>query len=248
MILILGQTHDDILYFDTKVRNRKEETILDNRKVILGDILGQQVVLSYGNYSNYVSSAITTYIIQKYDAIMVICVGTCRAFSSGYRTGSIAISNVTYLGDVNLNLLAKVKTGQIPDMPSFFVNDVYLFSLCNKLAEKLAITDVIPSTFISSNIAYVNDNQTNSIKRDEVIFGKNVSLVTDTESGGCCISAFLNKVPFIAIKVVTSGIKDSISTDEMVVSLKTFALVGKLITATIGEIGRNDTQTIKPEN
>ena len=69
MILILGSVYDDVLYFDTQLKKRREETFKDHFKIIFGELYGQNVVLAYNIFTNYMSSVVTTYLISKYDVI-----------------------------------------------------------------------------------------------------------------------------------------------------------------------------------
>ena len=81
MILILGSTHDDILYFESVMTNKKEEKIFDRYSLIFGTIFNQEVVVAYDLHTSYISTFITAYIIQKYFIVLVFVVGRCIAYS-----------------------------------------------------------------------------------------------------------------------------------------------------------------------
>ena len=65
MILILGSTHDDILYYESVMTERHEETIFGAYTIQIGKIYNQEVVLAYDIYTSYMSSLISNYIIEK---------------------------------------------------------------------------------------------------------------------------------------------------------------------------------------
>ena len=58
MILILGSVYDDVLYFDTQLKKRREETFKDHFKIIFGELYGQNVVLAYNIFTNYINNII----------------------------------------------------------------------------------------------------------------------------------------------------------------------------------------------
>ena len=61
MIVILGSTHDDVLYFESVMTNRRDETLFDIYKLEYGTIFNQDVVLVYDVYTSYVSGIVTDY-------------------------------------------------------------------------------------------------------------------------------------------------------------------------------------------
>ena len=101
MILILGSTHDDILYFESVMTESHEETIFDIYKIQVGKISNQQVILAYDIYTSYMSSLVTNYILAKYFVILVFVVGKCVTYNSDFKTGDIAVSKRVILGDVD---------------------------------------------------------------------------------------------------------------------------------------------------
>ena len=56
MIMIIGSQHDDILYFESIMSNKRVETVLDKYKVTIGTIFNQSVILVDQVKTNYISS------------------------------------------------------------------------------------------------------------------------------------------------------------------------------------------------
>ena len=54
MIVILGSTHDDILYFESVMTNRRDETLFDIYKLEYGTIFNQEAY-------DYVITELETY-------------------------------------------------------------------------------------------------------------------------------------------------------------------------------------------
>ena len=81
MIMIIGSQHDDILYFESVMSNKREEVVLDKYKVTIGTIFNQSVILVDQVKTNYVSSVLTLYLIEKYYVFLVFVVGRCIAFT-----------------------------------------------------------------------------------------------------------------------------------------------------------------------
>ena len=75
MIMIMGSQHDDILYFESVMSNKKEEVVFGKYKVTIGTIFNQAVLLVDGIKTNYHSSALTLYLVEKYFVILVLVVG-----------------------------------------------------------------------------------------------------------------------------------------------------------------------------
>ena len=72
MIMIMGSQHDDILYFESVISNKREETVLGKYRVIIGTIFNQAVLLVDEIKTNYQSSALTLYLVEKYFVILVL--------------------------------------------------------------------------------------------------------------------------------------------------------------------------------
>ena len=138
MILILGSVYDDVLYFDTQLKKRREETFKDHFKIIFGELYGQNVVLAYNIFTNYMSSVVTTYLISKYDVIAVINVGSVRCLDD-FKEGDIVYSETLFLGDADVSVFEKVKKGQVPTYPQIFSGNSYFNNLINVYSSKFII-------------------------------------------------------------------------------------------------------------
>ena len=247
MILILGSVYDDVLYFDTQLKKRREETFKDHFKIIFGELYGQNVVLAYNIFTHYMSSVVTTYLISKYDVIAVINVGSVRCLDD-FKEGDIVYSETLFLGDADVSVFEKVKKGQVPTYPQIFSGNSYFNNLINVYSSKFIISNVKKGNYISLNREIVSIDQLNQIKNENVILGVSKDFIFDSTFGGVALSSATFDVPFVCLKVVISKIKDKVTTLERIRCIKEYANVGKIISAIILEIGRKDTLTVDTLN
>ena len=66
MFLIVGTNHDDILFYESSLKNKREEIILNHYTALIGMINNQEVMLIHDIYTSYIASSILSYIIDKY--------------------------------------------------------------------------------------------------------------------------------------------------------------------------------------
>ena len=130
MIMIIGSQHDDILYFESIMSDKRTETILDKYTVTIGTIFNQSVVLVDQVKTNYISSILTLHLIEKYYVLMVYAVGTCFAQNKDLQVGDIAISEYATFGDVDqIKMIKGTGLGQIPGYPQLFVSNKELINV-----------------------------------------------------------------------------------------------------------------------
>lgn len=248
MILVIATSKDDVLYLESKMRNKKYEKFTDKCIYFTGIIVGQEICVAYGISTNYMSSVLATYLIEKYNAPVVINVGMARSFTSDLKIGDVFISRDICIADVNLTNRERVKLSEIPNMPEMFIGDIYLVNLLNNVGTKFFNTNLKSGTLISSNNYYesIDDLIKLNISDGTEVLGKTKNLALDTEAGGIAVACNLLKVPFVSVKIIQYNIhNDVFSKDNMIKALKMYPSVGKLVTAIIAEISSNVTVTIK---
>ncbi|MCX5775693.1 MAG: hypothetical protein NTV44_04980 [Firmicutes bacterium] len=120
MILIIGTTNDDILYFKTKMNLASTELIAGKHEVYLGTYSGKEVCVTTSQFSNSLSAMITGLCLEKYHPYLVINVGSVHAIDETLHQGDLFLAERIYLGDVDLTPWGDLKYGQICDMPVFY--------------------------------------------------------------------------------------------------------------------------------
>ena len=240
MIMILGSTHDDILYFESVMTNKREEIVLERYPVQIGTIFNQEVVLVHNVYTSYISALITSHIIEKYFVMLVFIVGKCVSFNGDLKQGDIALSKRIIVGDVDQTKEAGVKLGQLPGFPRSFQTEEEIQQYMIASLEKRSFTKYGLATIISANMILDSKAKIENIYMDGYVLGHKDSVVFDCISGGAAVACHIHKIPSISIKVVEREIEKVGNADAYIAVLKKYSDVGKAVVTCIGDIGRND--------
>lgn len=240
MIMIVGAQHDDILYFETVMSNKKQEIVLDKYTLTIGTIFNQSVLLVHDVKTNYLSSALTLYLIEKYFIILILVVGRCVAYNQDINPSEIAISKHAIAGDVDQVNEDNVKMAQIPGFPQVFdCNDDVIGYLVNAF-EKRTLSSIKIANYVSTNTDYHSYNQIKQIREVDHIIGFESNVVFDSNTAGIAMVAQLRKVPFVAVKVVERYVDEKSDIDTYLTAIKKYTDIGKAIVTCIGDIGRNE--------
>ena len=240
MILIVGSQHDDILYFESVMSNKKQELILGQYPVTVGTIFNQGVVLVDQVKTNYVSSALVLHLIEKYFIFLIFNVGRCVAFTHDIKPLEIAISKRIVAGDVDQVNEDKVKYAQIPGFEQVFVTQDDIIGYLNDAFEKRTYSKVKVSNYISTSVEYHNAQQVNHLKECEHLLGFANNVVFDSNSAGLALAASLKKIAFISVKVVERYIDGNKDINTYLKALKEYTNIGKAVVTCIGDIGHNE--------
>ena len=240
MIIILGSTHDDILYFESVMTNRHDETLFDKYPLEYGTIFNQEVVLVYDVFTSYTSGIITSYLLQKHFVVLVIVVGKCVSYSSDFKAGDIAIATSVIFGDVNQTKEANSQLGQIPHLPKELPASDEVITYLEQSLEKRSFSRHDQALFVSSNSLYDMIDRYKHLVMNENIFGRKDKVVFDCISGGAFLAATLYNIPVVGIKVVEKKVNEKSTVDNYINVLKQYSGVGRAVVTCIGDIGRND--------
>lgn len=240
MILIIGSNHDDILYFDTIISNRRKEKILDIFDATFGTILNQEVVVLSDVFSNYLSSSLVSYIIQRYFVVLTIVVGRCITVNNDNKVGDIIISREIILGDVDQVSERQVKLGQIPGLPLRLRVDDNVVNYLSKAFEEKTDSDAKVETYISTNQSYTLESEMDLFRFGDRLMSSERNFVIDNILGGAAVSCYLTKVPCVGVKVVERVLGKKNLIDNYLKVVQKFSAVGKAIVNVINDIGRRD--------
>ncbi len=240
MILIVGSQHDDILYFESVMSNKKQEMVLVQYPVTIGTIFNQGVVLIDQVKTNYVSSALVLHLIEKYFIFLIFNVGRCVAFTHDIKPLEIAISKRTVAGDVDQVNEDNVKYAQIPGFEQVFVTQDDIIGYLSDAFEKRTYSKVKVSNFISTSVEYHRPEQVNHLKECEHLLGFANNIVFDSNSAGLALAASLKKIAFISVKVVERYIDGNKDINTYLKALKEYTNIGKAVVTCIGDIGHNE--------
>lgn len=241
MILIVGSNHDDVLYYECLLKNPKEETILNRYHVSIGTIAGEEIMILQDVYTSFVSSLITTYLIDNYFISLIICVGRCEAITPNLNIGDVVISESLIFGDVDQIAAVKGTTlGQIPGYPKAFSVASTLVQDVSKAFTLTSDNKFYPATFISSSFFRQNKEFVGEILKDEYIMSLNKNIVLEGECAGIALASYLRNLPFVSIKVVEAKSGLYTSLEDYLSIINEYSSIGKAVMTFIKEISRTD--------
>lgn len=241
MLLIVGSNRDDVIYFQSLMKDKKEEVILNKYKATVGTIVNQIVMVLQDVHTSYVSSALATYLINKYFILLVFIVGTCQTLTPELKVGDVAVSEYAVFGDVDqIRTLRGTKLGQIPGYPQLFPSDPYLLKNINDVLNDISGITHKNVTYMNASFFRHDQALLEELGLEDKITSKNKDRVIDGETTGIALACHLFDIPFISIKVVEGKAGEKTPVDDYVKVLEKFSLVDKAIISCIGEISRND--------
>ncbi len=243
MILIIGSQHDDILYFESVMSNKKQEIVLGKYPVTIGTIFNQGVVLVSDVKTNYVSSALVLHLIEKYFVFLIFNVGRCVAFTHDIKPMDIVISKRVIAGDVDQVDEDNVKFGQIPGFEQVFISQDDIIGYLRDAFEKRTYSNTKIGNYVSTSVDYHRAEQVNHLKEGEHLLGFSNNIVFDSNSAGIALAAELKKVAFVSAKVVERYIDGKKDIHSYLKALKEYTNIGKAVVTCIGDISRNEVIT-----
>lgn len=239
MIVIIGETHDDILYFDSVLANKRKETILEKYQVSIGTIFSQDALIAHNVFSSSLASAILMNICDKYYVDLIISVGRCMAVSNGINNGDIVVSKRVIDANVDLTMFGSVVTGQIPGFErDFMIQDDIIGYLAKGLERRISINYHLATFLSSSNMSL---DMLNHLKNKKEAFSLgNDLIVVDQNSAGVAVVSQLKNVPFISAKVAENNLSVVNNLDSYVNVLDKYIDLGKAVISTVNDISRSD--------
>ena len=229
MIMIIGSHHDDILYFDSVLANKREEMIFGKFKVTIGTIFNQEVLVVDQVITNSLSSALTLYLVEKYFVILVLVVGRCIAYTKDLKPLDICMSKNVIAGDVDQINEDNVKFGQIPGFEQVFEGSKDVMAYLATAFEKRTYSVYKEANYISTSMDYHNKEQVKDLEEFNHVLGFENNVVFDNNSAGIALACSLSKVPFVSVKVVERYMDQMSDINTYLKSMKEYVNIGKAI-------------------
>lgn len=241
MILILGSSHDDILFYENLLSKKSSEVIYNRYPVTYGRMFNQDVALVSEVYTDYISALVTSYFIEKYFVILVINVGTCIGYSDNINFGDIAISNKVMLSDVDQISIRPVSLGQIPNgFPQFFEISKDTRNIFSDSFLKRNLQNQFLATYFSSNTFYTRETQLEPLKISNSLTSISDDVVFDCTLGGIALTCELHNVSYVGVKIVENTLGKPLDYEQYGKILSVYSEIGKTIASTIGDIASTD--------
>lgn len=239
MIVIIGETHDDILYFDSVLANKRTETILGKYEISIGTIFSQDAVVVADLFTSALSSAVLMHLLDKYYVDLIISVGRCMYVGEKIKNGDIIVSSKVIDANVDLTMFGDFALGQIPGFDrEFNVQDDILGYILKGLERRIAITQHT-ATFLSSN--NMSKNMCDFLNERKELFAlKDELFVIDQNSAGVALASKLKDTPFIILKVAETELASVNNLESYSMVLSKYIDLGKAVISTINDISRSD--------
>jgi len=241
MIILTGQSHDDVLYFENVLRNKRFLKPLFNKyPMIRGNIFNQDVLIVYDCVTSYVSSIVLSKLISDFKPFLVLSLGRCKAINPEIKNGTCVISKRFVGIDIDQCEFFDTEVGQ---MPGFNKEFMVVPSLISMAVDSFDISELVNykvCTFLSSNRMYTSVNKMREFGQGHVYLGIEDDFILENEGIGMALACQLYDVPFMSIKIVDSQIGEISDVDSFVETLASYADIGKAICSLIGEVGRRD--------
>ena len=239
MIAILGSSHDDILYFENVLQNKKELTLLERFTAYIGTLFNQDVLVVSNLTTSLVASSVTNQILNDYAIDLVINVGKCIGAEKKTVTGDVVISTNVFDGDVDLANENNVTRFEIPGFNSHISIQKDIIDYMEKGIKKRPFVTYHRAIFVSTdnfsleNLSFLHKNRS-YFKEDEE------RLVFDHNSMGILLSCYIKSIPALSIKVIENKFDKERNIDTYLKVLQRYIDLGKAVASTIGDVGRND--------
>ena len=240
MILLVGSSNDDILYFESILKNKKEISVLNQFTAYEGEIFNQKVMLLKDMYSSYLSAAVISHVIEKFMVILVIYVGEVQSFTESLNVGDICICRSSVIADVNVSDVTNVAKGQIPGFQQSFLSNAEITEAIYSALENRTSAPHRLCTYIATNYHPDDREKMESVSNNDMIFGIAGEVVLSSEIGGIAVASKLHDVPYTAVAVVGRKIGYKSGIQEYLNVLEQYTNIGKAVISIIGDIGRTD--------
>lgn len=243
MILIVGNNHDDLIYFESIMNEKKNELILNRYPAVTGTISNQEVILLENVYTNIVSSMICSYLIEKRYVLFIIKVGKVNTLSKDFRDGDVVVSRKIVGFDVDVTDIKGVSLGQIPNYPSSYSTVHEIRNMLINAFQKRGGLLVKNCCVYSSNTHFSKPDQLKDYIIDERILGEPLKdIVFDSESFGIAVASVTHEIPVVTIGVVLNHIGDEFDPDNYIKTLNKYSDIGKAVCNLIGEVASSNVE------
>lgn len=240
MILILGSSRDDTLFFEASLSHPEKEMLFDHYPFVRGRLFNQEIGLLSEVYTEAEASALTLYLMQRYFVLLVFSIGTCFSYTDDLEVSKVAVSEQVAFGDVDQSPLKPVNVGQIPSYPAFFRTPKEVMGFLLPCLEARLPNQYEEATFISTNAFLTKKEELDPYLVEGKLFGLEKKVVLDCTSAGIAMSCELTHTPFVSLKVIEAHVGEKIDYLRYNDILKTYTELGKVILSALSTISSDE--------
>jgi len=240
MILIIGTTPDDILYFKTKMDLTSTDVIAGKHEVYLGTYSGKDVCVTTTLFSNSLAAMITGICLEKYHPYLVINVGSVHAIDETLHQGDLFLAERIYLGEVDMTPWGDLKYGQINDMPVFYHSEYESIMLIETLNKQMKNKALRRGLLLATDKFYTNREHIDYIINHHFASVAGIAAI-DTEAGGIAAACHYFDTPWITLKSISYVVgHDNELVNFIRKGLEAQLAIGMIISAVFNELGAHD--------
>lgn len=213
MILLLGTTPDDIIYFKNRMKVTSKGTISNGHPYYIGTFANKEIALTYTGNSNLMSAVIASIMIKTHEPYLVIAIGSLYSASPKLKQGDLFIAERLYMGDVDYASFEDLYFSQALHMSSYYTTDDQYIKYIEILNSQSHNVTLVRGPLISMNRFFVRLDEAQKVidAQDNFLGG---ATAFDTEAGGIVAACNFYQVPWLLLKAVSY----EIGNDSQVIS------------------------------
>lgn len=202
MILLIGTTPDDILYYQNRMKLTATGEIQQGHPYYIGTFAGKEIALTYTGNSNLMSAVIASFMVKKFEPYLVIMIGSLYSADEGLKQGDLFIAERLYMGDVDYASFEDLHFSQALHMSSYYTTDDQYIKYIEILNSQAYNLKLVRGPLISMNKFFVNLKDTKKVvdAQDNYLGG---ATAFDTEAGGVVAACNFMQTPWLLLKAVS---------------------------------------------
>ncbi|MDD4532644.1 MAG: hypothetical protein PHW22_04360 [Bacilli bacterium] len=247
MILILGTSDDILIYLRNVIRYSKVEKV-NNMKVNIGKIYGQDVAIANIGISNYRTEVISGFLINKYNPYIVISLSDAMKLTAGSKIGDSFLGSQIGLVDIDqMERLPDQKLNTVPGFPQYLSVSPTLIKLFNDCSAQVNVLSAEVGTILSSNnYAVISKNLSFDVKDYQAV--RREEIVFDSDVGGVGLTCHFYDVPLFPLVCISHEVDNKESfVERNRVLLRTAMDLGKIVVSFIVSISSNENHFIRSD-
>lgn len=211
MIGIIGAMEEETRVLLGVMSDKKTEKI-HHLEYTSGKIGETDVVITQSGIGKVNSALATAFLIDRYQADLVINTGSAGAIKSGLAVGDVVVAEQLAYHDVDAMAFGYEK-GQVPQMPTRYMSDVKSVEAIMAAAQVIGLN---PSRgFIVSSDSFIASKE--EINRIRAEFPE--AAATEMEGASIAQTCFNMSIPFVVVRAMSDSADEeaSMSFDDFII-------------------------------
>ncbi|MCQ2742810.1 MAG: hypothetical protein MJ239_05900 [Bacilli bacterium] len=203
MILIVGQTEDDILYFRSRFTGgEKTDSLPGGIRAYVGAFGNEDMVIAATGVGVLPAAIATSSLIDKYDPYLVVNVGTVISIAPNLHQGDIVLGERYYLKNVDFSLLTGDEYGAFPGGAPYLTFVKEVSNNARDAAYDVTSKYIARGYILSGDDVDVTKDVYEKIVKEHYASAKNLMVAYDSSSYGVAFAASSRKISLLTLRVV----------------------------------------------